>query len=193
VVAVLAWYVGSSLMSVAGSVGGNHGSTPPVVSSSGSSAAAPPAAGAPLRIASASVFDPQGDGAPDHPAQVPLSYDGNATTSWRTVDYRGSAAFGNLKKGEGVLYDLGSEQKIASVTVTSAQPGAAVEIRTGGAPNGSLDSFVTAASGTVQGATDLHFTKVVSSRYVLVWVTRLVPSNGTFSADLAEVAVHAAG
>ncbi|HEY7814279.1 MAG TPA: hypothetical protein VIC62_13640, partial [Nakamurella sp.] len=195
VVAVIAWYVGSSLMSVAGSVGGNHGSTPPVISSSGNSAAAaPPAAGAPLRIVSASVFDPQGDGNPDHPGQVPLSYDGNPSTAWRTVDYRGSAQFGNLKKGEGILYDLGTEQKIASVSVTSTTPGATVEIRTGADPHGSLDSFGTAAGGTVQGAaTDLHFTKTVSSRYVLVWITGLVPSNGAFSADLAEVAVHAAG
>ena len=193
VVAVLAWYVGSSLMSVAGSVGGNHGSTPPVTSSSGAAAAAPPAAGAPLKIVSASVFDPQGDGNPDNPGQVPLSYDGNPSTAWKTVDYRGSAAFGNLKKGEGVLYDLGTEQKIASVTVSSISPGAAVEIRTGSDPHGSLDSFSTAATGTVQASTDLHFAKPVSSRYVLVWITGLVPSNGGFAADLAEVAVHAAG
>jgi hypothetical protein len=194
VVAVIAWYVGSSLMSVAGSVGGNHGSTPPVVSSSASAgAAAPPAAGAALKIVSASVFDPQGDGSPDHPGQVGLSYDGNPSTAWKTVDYRGSAAFGNLKKGEGVVYDLGSAQKIASVTVTSTQPGATLEIRTGTDPHGSLESFSTAANGTVQGATDLHFAKAVTSRYVLVWITGLVPNNGSFSADLAEVAVHAAG
>jgi len=194
VVAVIAWYVGSSLMSVAGSVGGNHGSTPPVVGSTGNSAAsAPPAAGAPLKIVSASVFDPEGDGSPDHPGQVALSYDGNPTTAWKTVDYRGSAHFGNLKKGEGILFDLGTEQKIASVTVTSMAPGATVEARTGNDPHGSLDSFTTDASGTVQGGTDLHFTKAVSSRYVLVWITGLVPNNGSFSADLAEVAIHAAG
>ena len=194
VVAVIAWYVGSSLMSVAGSVGGNHGSTPPVPGSTGNSAAsAPPAAGAPLKIVSASVFDPQGDGSPDNPGQVPLAYDGNPSTAWRTVNYRGSAHFGNLKKGEGLLFDLGSEQKIASVTVTSIQPGATVEARTGSDPRGSLDSFATDAGGTVQGATDLHFTQAVSSRYVLVWITGLVPNNGSFSADIAEVAIHAAG
>ena len=39
----------------------------------------------------------------------------------------------------------------------------------------------------------MTFGKPVTSRYVLVWVTGLVPSDGGFSADLAEVAVHAAG
>jgi hypothetical protein len=195
VVAVIAWYVGSSLMSVAGSVGGNHGSTPSVLSSSGGSpsAAAPPAAGAPLKIATASVFDPQGDGQSENARRAPLSYDGNPATAWKTLDYRGSAHFGNLKKGVGLVYDLGSEQKIASVTITSTQPGATVEIRTGGNPQGSLDSFTTDATGTVQGATELRFPKAVSSRYVLVWVTGLVQGSGGFSADLAEVAVHAAG
>jgi hypothetical protein len=33
----------------------------------------------------------------------------------------------------------------------------------------------------------------VSSRYVLVWVTGLVSTDGGFTADLAEVTVHAAG
>jgi hypothetical protein len=195
VVAVIAWYVGSRLMSVAGSVGGNHGSTPSVISSAGGSpsSAAPPASGAPLKIATASVFDPQGDGQSENGRQAPLSYDGNPATAWKTLDYRGSAHFGNLKKGVGLVYDLGTEQKIASVTVTSMQPGATVEIRTGGTPQGSLDSFTTDATGTVQGATDIRFPKAASSRYVLVWVTGLVPSNGTFSADLAEVAIHAAG
>jgi hypothetical protein len=195
VVAVIAWYVGSSLMSVAGSVGGNHGSTPSVISSSGGSpdAVAPPAAGAPLKIAAATVFDPEGDGQSENGRRAPLSYDGNPGTAWKTLEYRGSAHFGNLKKGVGLVYDLGSEQKIASVTVTSMQPGATVEIRTGGTPQGSLDSFTTDATGTVQGATEIRFPKAVSSRYVLVWVTGLVPSNGTFSADLAEVAIHAAG
>jgi hypothetical protein len=180
-------------MSVAGSVGGNHGSTPPVTGSPRNSAAAPPAAGAALKVVSASVFDPGGDGSPDNPGQVPLAYDGNPATAWKTVDYRGSAQFGNLKKGEGILFDLGSEQKIASVTVTSIVPGATVEVRTGSDPKGALDSFTTDATGTVQGATDLRFSKTASGRYVLVWITGLVPNNGTFSADLAEVAIHAAG
>jgi hypothetical protein len=33
----------------------------------------------------------------------------------------------------------------------------------------------------------------VKARYVLVWVTGLVPSAGGFSADIAEVTVQAAG
>jgi hypothetical protein len=106
--------------------------------------------------------------------------------------YRGSPNFGNLKKGVGIVYDLGSEQSLSGVTVTSTQPGAALEVRTGTDPHGSLDAFTTVASGTVNGSTDLTFGKKVTSRYVLVWITGLVPSSGGFSADIAEVVVHAA-
>jgi len=193
VVVALAWWVGSSLLSVAGSVNDTQGSTPSVGASGGSTSAPhKPVAGSSVKIVSGTVFDPQGDGQSENDNEAPLSYDGNPATAWKTLEYRGSAHFGNLKKGVGIVYDLGSEQSLSDVTVTSIQPGATVEIRTGGDPKGSLDSFTTVASGTIKGSTDLTFAKAVKSRYVLVWVTGLVPSNGGFSADLAEVVVHAA-
>ena len=160
--------------------------------SGGSSAPAKPAAGSPVKIVTATVFDPQGDGQSENDAQAPLSYDGNPATAWKTLDYRGSATFGNLKKGVGIVYDLGSSRSLSGVTITSTQPGATLEIRTGGDPHGSLDSFTTVASGTVKGSTELSFDKAVNSRYVLVWITGLVSGDGGFSADLAEVVVHAA-
>jgi hypothetical protein len=145
-----------------------------------------------VKILSGSVFDPLGDGQPENDGQAPLSYDGNFSTAWKTLEYRNSPNFGNLKKGVGIVYDLGSQQSLSGVTVTSTEPGAALEVRTGGDPQGSLDSFTTVASGTVKGSTDLTFGKAVTSRYVLVWITGLVPGNGGYSADLAEVVVHAA-
>ena len=60
-------------------------------------------------------------------------------------------------------------------------------------PTDDLDGFATAADGTLEGSTDVTFDKPVTARYVLVWITGLVPSDDGFSADIAEVAVHAAG
>jgi len=67
-----------------------------------------------------------------------------------------------------------------------------VEIRTGDADGGELDDFDAAAGGEIKDTTDLAFDKPVTARYVLVWVTGLVPSADGFSADIAEVTVHAA-
>lgn len=192
----LALWIGNTLLSVTGSVDDNVGSTP---SGGGASSSAPAedaattAAGQPVAPVAADVFDPFGDGEPENDGDVPQSFDGDPATSWSTLTYRGSAAFGNLKPGVGVLYDLGSEQRLAGVTVTSTTPGATLEIRTGGSADGELDSYATAGSGTVEGTTEFTFGEPATARYVLVWFTGLVDSGEGFSADLAEVSILAAG
>jgi len=124
---------------------------------------------------------------------VPLTHDGNPATAWSTVNYRGSAAFGNLKPGVGVLYDLGAPQQLTGVRLTTPSPGATVQVRTGGSPNGDLEAFTVAADGTLTGTDDLAFDAPVTARYLLVWVTGLVPAEDGFSAGIAEVAPLTAG
>jgi hypothetical protein len=195
VVIGLAWWVGTSVLSVAGSVDG--GSTPSI-SAPGTSAqpddegdaAAPVGDDAPIR--SATVFDPEGDGQPENDGDVPLTFDGDPTTTWSTVTYRGSAAFGNLKSGVGILYDLGSAQSLAGLTVTTPAPGATVEVRTADAPAADLGGFAPAAQGTLEGTSELRFDDPVDARYVLLWVTGLVGSGDGFTATIGEVTVQTA-
>ena len=195
IVVALALWIGNTLLSVTGSVDDNVGSTP---SGGGASSSAPAeedpvTAGDPVQIAAADVFDPFGDGAPENNDDVQLSYDGDPATAWSTLHYRGSPAFGNLKPGVGLVYDLGSEQQLAGVTVTSTTPGATVEIRTGDSADGQLDSYATAGSGTVEGTSEFTFDEATTARYVLVWVTGLVEDDDGFSATLADVSILAAG
>ncbi|GAB3307083.1 hypothetical protein GCM10027451_15010 [Geodermatophilus aquaeductus] len=194
-VVLLAWWVGTNLLSVAGDVDERPGSAP-----TGSSSAPPAeesadpssAAGPLVAVTGATVFDPFGDGEPENDDEVPATIDGDPATTWSTLSYRGSADFGNLKPGVGIVYDLGSDQAVGGVTLTTTTPGIAVEVRTGGAPDGDLDSFAVAAAGSVDGTTDLAFEEPVTARYVLVWVTGLVPAEDGFSADLAEVGITTA-
>jgi putative peptidoglycan lipid II flippase len=139
------------------------------------------------------VFDPFGDGQPENDDEVPRTFDGDPATTWSTVSYRGSSDFGHLKPGVGILYDLGSEQSLAGVTIRTTLPGATVEVRTGGAADGNLDAFPVAATTKLTGTDDVTFGKAVSTRYVLLWVTNLVQVNDGFAADLAEVSLTAAG
>jgi hypothetical protein len=192
VVIALAWWIGTNVLTVASSVDEVPGSTPPAGSSSAQSSGGAAQPGAPIAIVSADVFDPQGDGDSENDGDVPLSYDNDPSTAWSTLEYRGSPAFGNLKDGVGIMYDLGSDQTVAGVTLTTTTPGITVQVRTGEDPKGSLDDYAVAASGTVDGTTDLTFDKPATSRFVLVWVTGLAPSEGGFSGDLAEVVVHGA-
>ncbi|MFL6095888.1 MAG: hypothetical protein ACJ71Y_10610 [Blastococcus sp.] len=194
VVIALAWWVGSTLLDVTDSVDQVQGSTPSVSAPAGSShAPASAAVGAAIPIVTASVFDPLGDGEPENDTKVPLAYDGDPSTAWSTVEYRGSPKFGNLKDGVGLLLDLGASKSLSGVTIASIAPGATVEIRTADKPAETLDGFLPAADATLDKSTDLTFDKPVTARFVLVWVTGLVPSDNGFSADIAEVAVHAAG
>jgi hypothetical protein len=200
----LAVWLGTSVLSVADSVGQVRGSTPTVPNftaggASGSSAsartsaAARPSPGAAVPIADASVFDPFGDGEPENDNDVPKSYDGDPETSWSTLEYRGSASFGNLKPGVGVLYDLGSKRSLAGVKITTTTPGATVEVRTGDSADGSLDSYAVAKKVDLTGTDTVRFDQTIKARYVLIWVTHLVPSDGQYQADLAEVSVLHAG
>nr|WP_221203789.1 protein kinase family protein [Modestobacter versicolor] len=195
VIAAALWF-GNNVLSVAGNVDQDGaGSTPPSGSATtgGPASSSAPAAGAPATIASAGVFDPFGDGEPENDDEVPLTFDGDPTTTWSTLNYRGSADFGNLKPGVGIVYDLGSEQSLAGVTLTTTTPGATVEVRTGGTPDGDLDAFTVATDAELSGTDELTFAEPVSTRYVLVWVTGLVANDDGFGADLAEVTVTAAG
>jgi hypothetical protein len=192
VVIGLAWWVGTSLLSVAGSV--DKGSTPSIsVPAGGASGEDDAPAGPSTSIQGAEIFDPEGDGQPENDGDIPLTYDGDPATTWSTVTYRGSAAFGNLKSGLGIVYDLGSAQSLAGVTVTTPRPGATVEIRTADAPAGDLDGFDPAVSGTLEETTDLRFDEPVEARYVLLWITGLVEDGDGFLGEIGEVTVQAAG
>jgi eukaryotic-like serine/threonine-protein kinase len=193
VVVALAWWVGSTLLDVTDSVDDVQGSTPSASTSASGTAGAPVAAGDTLSIAGGEVFDPQGDGDPDNPDDVPLAFDGDTSTAWSTYEYRGTPNFGNLKDGVGLLLDLGDAKSLAGVTVDSTAPGATVEIRTAEEATDDLDGFTPVADGTLEDSTDLAFDEAVTARYVLVWITGLVPSENGFSADIAEVSVSAAG
>ncbi|MGY1708889.1 hypothetical protein ACI8AC_05195 [Geodermatophilus sp. SYSU D00758] len=196
VVIALAWWVGTNVLSVAGSVEEADGAaTSPPASSAPAEEPEPaaPPAGGPAAVAGSAVFNPFGDGDPENDDAVGLSHDGDPATAWSTVTYRGSAAFGNLKPGVGVRYDLGSAQPLSGVSVATTTPGIAVEVRAGTADTPDLEGYTTVAAGTVDGTTELAFEEPVDARYVLVWITSLAPAEGGFEGDLAEVTVTRAG
>jgi hypothetical protein len=186
VVIALAVYLGNVISP--DDVAGDRPPAPSVPSTSAPSAegTAEPGDSPALTITGADVYDPFGDGDPENPGAVPLSFDGDPSTAWSTVTYRGSPAFGNLKDGVGILYDLGSEQALAGIGV-SGTAGATAEVRVGDQAGGDLDSYERVAGGELGDSTDLSFDEPVTTRYVLLWLTGLAPSDGGFSAEIAEV------
>ena len=145
-------------------------------------------AAGPIAILSATGFDPQGD-QKENNSQAAKVYDGNPTTTWTSELYT-TPQFGNLKKGVGLLLDLGQPTSIHQVTIDLA--------------NGPLDVTAYAATGpSLQGATVIGTASAASGRiqlkaaktmpesqFVIVWFTSLAPYGGQFGASVQEIALN---
>jgi putative peptidoglycan lipid II flippase len=164
--------------------------------------ARPPAAtpaSAVLPISSGRDFDPQGDPNRENPDEVRLAYDGNPATRWRTVAYLGSPKLGNLKRGVGLVLDLGSAQPVASVQVTLSGSGTDLDLRVprqdpAGATRAPLGSdrdwrVVAEESGAGRTAT-LTLQQPVTTRFVLVYLTSLPREGGRYRGGISEVEVR---
>lgn len=167
------------------------------VSSTRTTTVAPPSAtptgtgtnaakGEPLAILGASAYDPQGDDH-EHDELVPKVYDGNPATGWNSESYS-NQNFGNLKKGVGIVVDLGPNKKPQTVQLVIPKK-SAVQVWVG--PDGRLDGATmvgenTAATGTVT----FQVPAAVSGQYVIVWFTKVYPDDkGDLRAWLNEVIV----
>lgn len=148
----------------------------------------PAAGGRPVPIVAAVDHDPIGDGR-ENPSTVSSAIDGDAQTVWSTEGYS-NADLGGLKDGVGLLLDLGAPQEIIGIDLRTPVPGWRFELYGGDDP-GSVEDPLPARDGTAsfvaEGETALEL-EPARHRYVLVWVTELVPApDGRFRAQIAEV------
>jgi len=140
------------------------------------------------------VIDPQGDGT--ELKNAGNAVDGDMNSAWKSDHYIGSADFGAKKKGMGILIDLGAPKTVATVTVTFADRGETVELRTGNGLGSNEADPVEALNRVGEPKADVG-NKVVftvggePARYLLVWVTRLAPDKGQFIVQIQDIAVTA--
>lgn len=147
-----------------------------------------PAASTVIKPVAARILDPQGDGT--ELAGAARAIDGNPATAWVTQTYT-TANFGGLKNGMGVLVDLGSPQPVRSVTVTMVGAGTSLQLRTSNTESGDPAAYQTVATANGAGTT-VTFTPAAptTGQYWLLWITRLAPAGGGYSAGVAEVVFH---
>jgi len=189
-VGVAAWSVSRSL----------HRSAAPTPPRTHSSSPAAVAAAALVKPVSASVYNPLGQAGDDDPAEAQNALGGG--TGWHT-SYYFTPGFGNLKKGTGLIVDLGKQVRLSQVVV---QFGATccthVDIEIGNSntvSQATLNSFaVVQSSTTAAGSTTFTVTKSVTGRYLLIWITSLPPMQGNpgrFETLISNVTVrgYAAG
>src|SRR6516164_319554 len=196
------------ILAAAGVVGWalNHRGSPP--------AAAPPTHGAPsssapaaaasvvLTPVSANSFDALGhDGGDEDGFQAKYAIDNDPSTFWHTDYYLTYPALGNLKKGTGLILDMGKQVRLSQVVVqfgASCCTDVAIEIGNTGTPvPATLSTFTEVASSTsAHGSTTFNVSSKITGRYVLIWITNLPPltgSPGEYEAQIYNVVVHGPG
>ncbi|MDT4986705.1 MAG: eukaryotic-like serine/threonine-protein kinase, partial [Micromonosporaceae bacterium] len=132
--------------------------------------------------------------------------DGNPATAWSTQCYRSRADFGGLKKGMGLLIDLGAQKRVEAVKAKLNERGATVEQHAGNkAPGASsaardgaiLDGLQSDYPQVGQTSSDADTTAAFPGpadpvRYLIVWITKLPPGTGGcagFQVGIQDIAV----
>lgn len=153
-----------------------------------------PVVGEEVPVVLAGDFDPEGDPPEENPGQVRLAVDGKASTGWKTSVYT-QAALGGLKSGVGLVLDLGSQQEVRSIEVQLV--GAPTELEFFATPAGLEDAPAELADAarlgaiTAEGPTVLFRVEpATTTRYVIVWLTRLPAVDRGFQGQVAEITVR---
>ncbi len=172
--------------------------TPPPTRPRSSSPAA--AASVLLKPVGATSFNPLGSpaGSNEDSGETGNVLDGSASTFWHTSYYVGNPVFGGLKKGTGLLLDMGRSVRLSQVQVqfgTSCCAHVQIEIGNTNTPDAAgLNTFTALQSSAAgRGATTFSVTSGATGRYVLIWLTYLPPLNGSanqFQAQIYNVAVR---
>ena len=163
---------------------------PPSAEPSAPAASAPPSeVAAPTLVSPAGVqaLDPQGDGE-ENDQDAPRAIDGDPASVWTTQSYR-TQAFGGLKTGLGLAFDLGAPAEVQSVTVTAPGTGGTYEVRAANGP-GFDGSTVVATGQTGDAPSVLEPEAPVTTQFVIVWFTALPQLDGDFRGAVSEVQVQ---
>jgi flagellar basal body-associated protein FliL len=169
-----------------------HAASPPPTGRAHPTSPAAVASAGPLTPVSANSFDQTGS---DDPGGAQYAIDGNPSTAWHTDYYFGSSTFGNLKKGTGLILDMGRQVRLTQVVVRFGTNCCThVELKIGSNPSPSALSTFTELqnSTTAAGTTTFNVTSKTAGRYVLIWITDL-PSTGNssqYESFIYNVTVH---
>ena len=134
-----------------------------------------------IRPVSVGAVDPFGDG-DEHSSNAGLADDGDLQTAWRSENYFD----GELgKPGFGLLLDLGERQEVLGLRLWTPHPGFRFGLAVGDDPDALADEVGSEVTSTSQTRISVRG----AGRYVLVWVTSVVPVDDGIRAEIGEVRV----
>jgi len=135
----------------------------------------------PVLPATVVVLDPFGDGE-ELSSNAGLANDGDVQTAWRSENYFD----GELgKPGMGLLLDLGERSEVLGLRLWTPHPGFRFGVAIGDDPDALIDEVGDEVTSTSLSRVPLRGI----GRYVLVWITSVVPVDDGIRAEVGEVRV----
>jgi tRNA A-37 threonylcarbamoyl transferase component Bud32 len=139
-------------------------------------AAGPGKKAKPVALSAAGSFDPAGDGS-EHAADIGKAVDKDTSTAWSTEHYRSFT-----KPGVGLILDARKPVALRRLTIQTDTPGYTAQIKSS---NSASTGFAPVSSSQTVGSSITFKLKGRSTRYYLIWITKLPPSSD--HADVNEV------
>lgn len=142
---------------------------------------AAPAVGV-LPVSAVATADPFGDGS-ENDSGAAAAIDGDDTSAWRSENYF-DGRFN--KPGVGLVFDLGTDRIVTGFRLETPHPGFSFTVAVGDDPSALADPggprYVSSelTRGTIEPAT---------GRYVMVWLTSVVPTGDGNRAEISEFKV----
>lgn len=136
-----------------------------------------------LRFISVAPMDPAPGDGHENDSGMPLVADGDPLTAWKSENYFD----GQLNKpGVGMLFDLGSPQTVTGFRLQTPYPGYRFTVVVGDDPA----AMVATASATFTATADMRESiGPATGRYVLLWITTVVPTDDGNRAEVGEFRV----
>ncbi|WP_329337107.1 protein kinase family protein [Streptomyces sp. NBC_00663] len=127
-----------------------------------------------LSIAGSQEYVASGDA--QAPEDVKLTYDGDSSTYWRTKRYNAGPTLAPYKPGVGIVYDLGSPQKISAASIGLRYAGNNTTVKLYAtdslSPSSGVDGMTEIGTATTSGnSLTLKASKSAKTQYVLLWIT----------------------
>ncbi|MCW8382010.1 protein kinase family protein [Streptomyces justiciae] len=148
-----------------------------------------------LSIAGAQEYVASGDAqAPD---DVQLTYDGKSSTYWRTKRYNEGPTLAPYKPGVGIVYDLGSAQKISTASIGLRYDGNNTTVKLYAtdslSPSTGIDGMTEIGTATTSDKSlTVKASKSAKTRYVLLWITAVpyAPTDGYSGAGYKQAVTN---
>jgi serine/threonine-protein kinase len=130
------------------------------------------------------AVDPYGDDQ-ENDSGMYLVRDGDPLTAWKSENYYDGTL--NNKPGVGMLFDLGSTQTVTGFRLQTPYPGYRFSVVVG---DGDWRAMVADARHTFTAADEMRESiESVTGRYVLLWITSVVPTDDGNRAEVSEFRV----